>query len=102
MTNAVGTASGGNISINSATFIALENSDTTANAENGLGGNVMINTQGLFRSEDSDITATSNLGPQFSGVVEINTPETDPSDGLMSLPESPVSVGTLDRRWCTN
>lgn len=93
------TTTGGNININTDTLAALENSDITANAAAGIGGQVNITTQGLFRqgylgaetfreSSDltSDITATSNLGPQFDGIVEIDTPDIDPTRGLVELP----------------
>ena len=95
---ALGNASGGNVTINSGIIAALENSDISADAERGRGGNVFINTQGIFRSPNSDITATSELGPQFRGDVEIITPGVDPTEGLIKLPESPVSTDGINRR----
>ncbi|HLO47449.1 MAG TPA: S-layer family protein, partial [Kamptonema sp.] len=87
-----GESTGGNIAIDTNTLVALENSDITANAQRGAGGRVSINAQGIFGTQfrdgltpQSDITATSELGPQFSGVVEINTPDVDPSAGLVEL-----------------
>ncbi|MBD3557556.1 S-layer family protein [Planktothrix sp. FACHB-1355] len=87
-----GNATGGNINIDTNTLVALENSDITANAQRGSGGRVSISAQGIFGTQfrneltpQSDITATSELGPQFSGVVEINTPDVDPSAGLVEL-----------------
>ncbi|MFB2973406.1 filamentous hemagglutinin N-terminal domain-containing protein [Aerosakkonema sp. BLCC-F183] len=87
-----GNATGGNINIDTNTLVALENSDITANAQRGAGGRVSITAQGIFGTQfrneltpQSDITATSDLGPQFSGVVEINTPDIDPSAGLIEL-----------------
>lgn len=97
-TNATGPAIGGNIIINTDTIAALENSDITANAEQDFGGRININTQGIFRQgflgtevnreaslQRSDITATSLLGPQFDGIVTIQTPGIDPSQGLVAL-----------------
>ncbi|MBD3560039.1 S-layer family protein, partial [Planktothrix sp. FACHB-1355] len=89
------TSTGGNITINTDTIAALENSDITANAARGFGGRVTVNTQGIFGTAyrenlseiTSDITATSELGPQFNGVVEINTPDVDPTQGLLELPQ---------------
>ena len=108
ITTNAGSASGGNISINTDTLAALENSDVTANALAGFGGLVTINAQGIFGTEfrqtlssASDITATSELGPQFSGTVEINTPDTDPTSGLLKLPQTPVDVTSLVDRRCT-
>lgn len=86
---------GGNIIINTQNLVALENSDISANASDGFGGRVSINARGIFGTEfrqqitpKSDITATSNLGPQFSGTVEINTPDINPAGGLVQLPEN--------------
>lgn len=91
-TNA-GNADGGNIAIDTTFLIALENSDITANAVRGRGGRVSITAQSILGTEfrevltaESDITATSALGPEFNGVVELNTPELEPDSGLVELP----------------
>ncbi|GAB4305289.1 MAG: hypothetical protein Fur0025_47310 [Oscillatoriaceae cyanobacterium] len=94
---------GGNITIDTRTLAALENSDITANAEAGRGGRVSVTATGIFGTQfreqenpaTSDITATSNLGPQFSGTVEINTPEVDPSSGLVQLPANFINAASL-------
>lgn len=101
-TNAESTT-GGNINIDSGVIAALENSDIQANADQGRGGRVIINTQGLFGTEfrneendnTSDITATSNLGAQFDGIVDIKTPDIDPSRGLVELDEELVDIASL-------
>ena len=114
---------GGNIIINTPFIIAFpnENSDITANAFSGQGGKVDINTLRNFfiaplsRSElesrlgpsltlnpnlllTNDITAISQTGPTLSGQVNINTPDVDPSRGLVRLPtvveEAPVLVSS--------
>ncbi|MGD1952916.1 MAG: filamentous hemagglutinin N-terminal domain-containing protein [Leptolyngbyaceae cyanobacterium] len=86
-------ADGGNIDIDTGFLIALDNSDITANANQGRGGQVSITAQSILGSTfretltpNSDITATSDLGPEFSGVVELNTPELEPDSGLVELP----------------
>ncbi|AFY54829.1 filamentous hemagglutinin family N-terminal domain protein [Rivularia sp. PCC 7116] len=91
-TDAGGEGNGGNITINTDTLAALENSDITANAQNSFGGNVTINAEGIFGTQfreqqttKSDITATSELGAEFNGVVELNTPGVDPNSGLVEL-----------------
>ena len=107
-TEAGGSGNGGNITINSNMIAALENSDIIANASQGFGGRVIINSQGIFGTEfrerqtpKSDITATSQLGPQFSGVVDINTPDVEPSAGLVELQTNVVDVQSLlDRDIC--
>jgi len=85
-------ATGGNITINTNTLVALENSDITANAAQGSGGKVSITAQGIFGTQfrdgltpQSDLTATSDLGPQFSGIVEINTPDVNSTASLIEL-----------------
>ena len=93
---------GGNISIEANTLVALENSDITANAQAGFGGRVRIATSGIFGTQfrdfqtpQSDITATSELGAEFSGVVDIQTPDVDTSSGLVTLPDNVVDVTAL-------
>ena len=86
---------GGNIHINTDVLVAIDNSDITANARQGRGGRVSITAQGIFgiqfRDEltpNSDITATSDLGPQFNGLVTLNIQGIDPNRGLVRLPEN--------------
>jgi filamentous hemagglutinin family protein len=94
-TNALGTATGGNIEIKTDFLVAvpLENSDITANSLNSFGGQVTITAKGAIGFQRinqatlfSDITATSDLGAQFNGIVEIRTPDADLSRGLVKLP----------------
>jgi filamentous hemagglutinin family protein len=106
-TNAIGTATGGNITIATPTLAALENSDITANSVSNFGGLVNISAQGIFGTTNrdsqtaaSDITASSELGAQFSGVVEINTPDVDPAQGLVSLPVSFAAENQLVASAC--
>jgi filamentous hemagglutinin family protein len=106
-TNAIGTATGGNITIDTGALAALENSDISANALQGPGGRVRINAQGIFgtefrnqRTPESDITATSDLGSQFSGTVEINNPDVDPTQGLVALPAELVDASNQIAQGC--
>ncbi|QIZ71328.1 two-partner secretion domain-containing protein [Oxynema aestuarii] len=92
-TNARGSEPGGNIAIATQNLAAIDNSDISANAVNSQGGQVRVTAQGIFGiqfrpqlSDRSDITASSDLGAEFSGVVEVNTPEIDPARGLVPLP----------------
>jgi filamentous hemagglutinin family protein len=94
-----GSGNGGNLTITTSTLVALENSDITANAIEGRGGNIQLSTQGLFLSPTSEITASSNLG--VDGVVDIQTPEVDPSSGLVTLPEDVVDVIGLVAQGCS-
>jgi filamentous hemagglutinin family protein len=92
-TNALNSFRGGNITISTDILLAEENSDITANAQKGFGGGVVVNAQGIFGTQfreqlspKSDITATSERGPEFNGVVKIDTPDTYPSRELVKLP----------------
>ena len=106
-TNARGTATGGNITINTDVLAALENSDISANSVEAFGGRVRINAQGIFGTEfreddtpQSDITAISDPGLEFSGTVELNTPDVDPSRGLVTLPAELVDASNQISQRC--
>jgi filamentous hemagglutinin family protein len=99
---------GGNITIRSGVFLALEDSDILANAEAGPGGNIFINSSAFladffatgrataigrnpgsfapFRGNGRvDISAESRSGQ--SGVVKF--PRLDPERGVSTLPDEP-------------
>ena len=105
--NALGLSTGGNITINTETLVALENSDITANAEQAFGGRVAIDATAIFGTEfrpfetsQSDITATSALGAEFSGIVEINTPDIDSPSGLLESGTETIDTTGLDFDDC--
>ena len=90
---------GGNIIIDTRFILTfpLENSDISANAFLGNGGNITIDAESILglelRSQAtsfSDITASSEFG--LAGNVEINTLETDPDRGLVSLPQQALDT----------
>lgn len=97
---ATGDARGGNIKIDTRALIAGTNSDITANAVSSEAGRVEITApEGLFGTRSrregnpgsnltSDITATSLAGPQLDGEVLLNTPDVDPTQGVVQLPET--------------
>ncbi|AFY80864.1 filamentous hemagglutinin N-terminal domain-containing protein [Oscillatoria acuminata] len=102
ITTNAGNTNGGNITIQTRVLTALGNSDITANALAGRGGRVSIDAEGIFGTDfretptaSSDITATSELGPEFSGSVELNTPDTDSSLGIVPLQENFVDATQL-------
>ncbi|HAX80431.1 MAG TPA: hypothetical protein DCY88_32495 [Cyanobacteria bacterium UBA11372] len=105
-TNATGTnITGSNITINTDVLAALENSDISANSRDARGGNVTINSSAIFgtqlRDENtpfSDITATG--ANSQSGTVQINTPDVDPSSGLIELPVNLVDFTRLIAQGC--
>ncbi|MGB3653729.1 MAG: filamentous hemagglutinin N-terminal domain-containing protein [Rivularia sp. (in: cyanobacteria)] len=106
-TNAGGEGNGGNINIDTNTLVALENSDITANAENSFGGKVTISAEGIFGTQfrsrqtlESDITASSQLGAEFSGLVELNTPGIDSNLGVAELPTNVVDSSNQIAAGC--
>lgn len=101
---------GGNITITSPNgFIVAvpsENSDITANAFIGNGGKVEITAKSIFGIQpqvfdtlQSDITASSESG--IDGVVSINTPDIDPSRGLVVLTANLVDSSGMVEQGCS-
>ncbi len=108
-TNATGNATGGNITIDTYNLVAVpkENSDISANAENSFGGQVIVNASGIFGTQFrlqptplSDITASSARGSEFNGVVQLNTPDVNPSQGLTALPTNIIDTSQLIANSC--
>lgn len=114
---------GGNITITTDTLVGLENSDISANAFGGSGGVIQISAEALFGFEDLTraeleerfgadltdfdpenepgnlITAISLTDPNLSGVVDIRTPDVDPTQGLVEL-EDQFARAPIDRDPC--
>jgi filamentous hemagglutinin family protein len=109
-TNARGSnITGGNITIDTDNLLAVpkENSDISANATGSSGGRVIVNASGIFGTQFrdaptplSDITASSELGPQFNGTVQLNTPDIDPNRGLAALPTNVIDPSELIANSC--
>ncbi|AVH71848.1 two-partner secretion domain-containing protein [Nostoc sp. 'Lobaria pulmonaria (5183) cyanobiont'] len=116
-TNAKGNGDGGNITINAPNgFLVaspLGNNDITANGFSGSGGKITITAKNLFGfvprtgtdvqrldpvEKDpnnlltNDITAFSQQNPSLNGTVQINSPDADPSKGLVELPVNLVDA----------
>jgi filamentous hemagglutinin family protein len=114
-TNAGGDKTGGNITIKAPNGFLVAapfgNSDITANAFSGSGGKITITAKNIFgfvprnranvesldpkeinpnNLQTSDITAFSQQNPSLNGSVQINSPDTDPSKGLVELPANLV------------
>ncbi|MGI0483944.1 filamentous hemagglutinin N-terminal domain-containing protein [Pantanalinema rosaneae CENA516] len=99
---------GGNIRINAGFVVGVlrENSDITANAFTGNGGRIEITAQGIFGlrfqprlTPDSDITASSQFG--INGIVTLNTPNVDPSRGLVQLPTDVTDSSNQMTQTCS-
>ena len=83
-----GAGNGGNIDINANFIVAFpENNEIIANAFEGTGGNINITTNAIFGfPEFLTISASSEFG--LDGEVSINTPEVEPQQGLVNLPNT--------------
>jgi large exoprotein involved in heme utilization and adhesion len=100
-----GKGNGGNITIDPPFVIGSKNSDIVADAFGGNGGNINITAQSIIglkfrpiRTPLNDITASSQFGE--IGTVTLNTPEVDPSRGLVELPDELVDVQGLVDPTC--
>lgn len=103
---------GGNITIRTDTIVGLENSDISADGFDS-GGVIDIQTQGIFglqpitqleilnlpnisniqefnptNQSTNDISAISRTDPSLTGFVNIQTPDIDPAQGIIELPQS--------------
>lgn len=92
-TNATQSATGGDIAISSLAIALLNDSNITANAFEGQGGNIQITTQGILRESNSEIMATSEFG--IDGTVTFNTLDIDPISGFEELPEIPIDTENI-------
>jgi filamentous hemagglutinin family protein len=108
-TNARGSNNiGGNITINTNNLVTVlsENNDISADSTDFRGGNVEINTSSLFgirfRTQNtpfSDITATG-ASSDLSGNVQIETPDVNPSSGLVELPLNVIDPTQFIAQGC--
>ncbi|BAY16448.1 filamentous hemagglutinin family outer membrane protein [Anabaenopsis circularis NIES-21] len=105
--NNVAGGNGGIINIKAPFIVAIpsEDSNIKANAFTGNGGQVNITARSIFgiqprqfETPESDITASSTFG--VNGVVNINNPDVDPTQGLTTLPQTLVDVSQLIAQGC--
>ena len=94
-----GEGKGGNVTIDAATYVALENSDLTANADQGYGGDITINADAVFLSPDSDITASSQIHGK-EGKIKVNSPVQDIVNAMVPLRESFLKADELLPESC--
>ncbi len=105
-TSATGTATGGNITLNTPLIVGRGNSDIVARATQGAGGSISVNASGLFGiaprpalTPSSDINASSEVG--IDGTVAITTPDIDPDSGLVELPANPTDAANQLTAGCS-
>ncbi|NEU81017.1 filamentous hemagglutinin N-terminal domain-containing protein [Nostoc sp. UIC 10630] len=127
-TNAGGDGDGGNITIKAPNGFLVAtpfgNNDITANANSGSGGKITITAKKIFgfvprtradverldptgsinpnNLRTSDITAFSRQNPSLSGTVQINSPDADPSKGLVELPVNLVDASEQIAAGCNS
>jgi filamentous hemagglutinin family protein len=77
-----GSGHGGDIEI-AAKDVVMNHSTIKANAYKGDGGNIHIVSDVFIQSQDSIVEASSEKG--IDGIIEIESPDTDPSSGLITL-----------------
>lgn len=98
---------GGNINVDAGVLALLENSRISTDSTDSRGGRVTIKTQGVFGTQSwypaalrGSITA-KGANSQLSGTVQINTPDVDPSSGLIELPVNLVDASRQIDNACT-
>ncbi|MEH2202896.1 MAG: filamentous hemagglutinin N-terminal domain-containing protein [Nostoc sp.] len=126
-TNAGGDKTGGNITIKAPNGFLVAarfgNSDITANANFGSGGKIEITSKSIFgfvprtradverldpkdidpnNLQTNDITAFSQQNPSLNGTVQINSPDADPSKGLVELPVNLVDASQQIAASCSS
>ncbi|QTA77906.1 Filamentous hemagglutinin family N-terminal domain-containing protein, CHAT domain-containing [Desulfonema limicola] len=93
----MGTEGGGDISIGnkdtqeSPAFVILQQGQIRANADEGDGGAIFIITDNYIKSPDSVVDASSKRGND--GTIDIETPDTDVTGSLTTLPSQPLDAG---------
>jgi large exoprotein involved in heme utilization and adhesion len=102
-------ANGGNLTIDSRFIIAFpnSNSDILADAQQGEGGNITINAEsllGIVERPLNDVTNDINASSEFNldGNVQVNAPDTNPTDGAAELPVNRIEEGEQVAQTCSN
>ena len=88
---------GGNITIDP-NLVVLQNSQVIAQAVQGAGGNITITTPLFIADSDSLVSASSQLG--VNGTVTIQSPTSNLSGSLGTLPSEPSQAHSLLTQRC--
>jgi filamentous hemagglutinin family protein len=89
---------GGNLTINGSPFVIMNNGKIIAQANEGHGGNIDIAAEQLIKSPDSLVSASSKSG--IDGEVEINTPDENVTEGMLTLSYETVDVSRMMEKDC--
>ena len=92
-----GPGSGGNITIDP-NVVVLQNSPITAQADRGAGGNIKITTPLFLADSTSPVSASSQFGR--NGTVTIQSPTSNLSESLGTLPSEPSQAQSLVTQRC--
>ena len=91
------TTAGGNITIDPA-IMTLQNSQILAQAVQGAGGNINITAGTFLADQTSVVSASSQFG--LSGSVNIQSPVSNLSGSLATLPQRPLQSQPLLQQRC--
>ncbi len=91
------TTSGGNILLDPA-VVTLQNSQVLAQAVQGQGGNINIIAGTFLADQTSIVNASSQFG--LSGTVDIQSPLSNLSGTLATLPQRPLQIQHLMQQRC--
>ena len=89
--------SGGNITIDP-TIFTLQNGHVLAQAVQGQGGNISITAGTFLADQNSVVSASSEFG--LSGSVTLQSPVSNVSGTLATLPQRPLEAQNLLRQHC--
>jgi large exoprotein involved in heme utilization and adhesion len=92
-----GAGSGGNITIDP-NVVVLQNSNIIAQAVQGAGGNITLTTPLFLADSSSRVSASSQFG--LNGTVTIQSPTSNLSESLGTLPSEPSQVHSLLTQRC--
>lgn len=100
ITTSVGTGEGGggNITVGPVLFAVLDKGMIQANAFGGPGGNILIVANQFIATPDSVVEASSQLG--VSGTVQITSPDTDVTTGVVVLSEALADAAARLAQQC--
>jgi filamentous hemagglutinin family protein len=93
-----GVGSGGDLTINGSQFMIMNNGKIIAQAYEGQGGNIRIVAKQFIKSPDSLVSASSRLG--LDGDVQIDSPDENVTEGMLSLSSETVDAGRLMEKPC--
>ncbi len=99
-TNAMESATGGNINLTADGIAVLDESSITAQAVLGRGGKININKQGIiFQDPDSQISANSQQG--IDGTITINDIDANPTSEVFQITDIPIDAqAILEQNLC--